>query len=358
VAGIRVVRVWTFVAANAGTVRRSLDYLSYMVSAIPAGLVQTRPDVVVGTSPQLLTVLAAWVVSRLKRVPCVFELRDLWPESMVAVGAASGGVPTRLLGRLSRFLYHRVDAIVAVTETFAGILSERGVPSDKVSVVRNGVDLGQFAPLSRNGPLRADLGIEDGRFLLTYVGTIGMAHGLSTLLDAAEAARGEPILFLLVGEGAERQTLERSAARRGLENVRFLGAVPRDRVPEILASSDAVLVHLKDDALFASVIPSKIFEAMATATPIILGVRGESADIVARAECGITVNPESPEEILDAVRRLRRDEPLARRLGGNGRLAAEREFSRREAAMRMLGVLSKVAGAERSGVLDCPRFPG
>lgn len=341
--GIRVVRVWTYVTPNEGRGRRSLDYLSYAVSAVPAALLEERPSVVVGTSPQLLAVLAAWVVSRLRRVPCVFELRDLWPESIVAVGAAAEGPPVRALAALARFLYRHTDRIVAVTDSFADILSRRGVPRSKISIVKNGVDLDRFSPGARDGRLRGELGIKPEAFLVTYAGTIGMAHGLSTVLDAAEASAGDDLAFLLVGDGAEKERLVREARTRGLANIFLLPGQPRARIPGILGSSDAVLIHLRDDPLFASVIPSKVFEAMAMARPIILGGKGESADLVRESGCGIVVPPENAGEIVRAATRLAADAGLARSLGESGRRVAAERFSRRASALRMLDVLRDVA---------------
>jgi glycosyltransferase involved in cell wall biosynthesis len=345
--GIRVVRVWTYVRPNEGVFGRSIDYLSFALSAVPAGLLERRPDVVVGTSPQLLTVLAAWVLSRLMRVPCVFEVRDLWPESIVAVGAAKDGRATRALARLADFLYGRSQMIVAVTDSFEEILSKRGVPKDKIAVVKNGVDLERFSPRPRDDGIRGDLGIAPETFLLTYAGTVGMAHGLSVVLDAAESSAERSLKLLVVGDGADKERLERDARARGLENVLFLPGQPRAKIPGILAASDAVLIHLRDDPLFASVIPSKIFEAMAMARPIVLGATGESAALVREAGCGIVVPPESPDAIVGAVRRIAGDAGFARSLGENGRRAAEERFSRRAAAIRMLGVLRDTAASGR-----------
>jgi glycosyltransferase involved in cell wall biosynthesis len=347
--GIRVVRVWTYVRPNEGVLRRSLDYLSFALSAIPAGLTESRPDVVVGTSPQLLTVLAAWVLSRLRRAPCVFEVRDLWPESIVAVGAARDGGPIRALSRLADFLYSHSQAIVAVTDSFVEILADRGVAREKMSVVKNGVDLELFSPRARNDDIRRDLGVGPDTFLLTYAGTVGMAHGLSTVLDAAEASAGRPIMYLVVGDGAEKERLARDARARGLENVLFLPGQPRSRIPGILAASDAVLIHLRDDPLFASVIPSKVFEAMAMAKPVVLGATGESAALVGKAGCGIVVPPEDAGALARAVARIGADPGFARSLGESGRRAAEEKFSRRAAAIRMLGVLTDAAWAGRRG---------
>ncbi len=342
--GIRVVRVWTYVTPNAGLIRRSFDYLSFMLSSLPAALIQERPDVVVGTSPQLLTVVSAWAAARLKRVPFVFELRDLWPESMVAVGAVSEGRATRGIAALADFLYQRADQVISVTESFIEVLKQRGIPEDKLAVVRNGVNLSEFTPGPRDNGLREEAGIRADDFLVTYVGTLGMAHGLTSVIATAELTRDEPIHYLLVGEGAERVELEREVGRLNLANVTFLGGQPRERIPRILNASDAVLVHLLDDPLFSTVIPSKIFEAMGVAKPIILAVEGESADIVTKANAGVVVRPESPAELAEAIRRLLSDPELARELGLSGRAAAEGEFCRRAAARKMLGVLSRVVG--------------
>jgi colanic acid biosynthesis glycosyl transferase WcaI len=340
--GIRVVRVWTYISANRGRTRRSLDFLSFMVSSIPAGVFQSRPDIVVGTSPQLFSVLAAWIVAGFRGVPSVFELRDLWPESLLAVGAEGRGKIVGLLSGLARFLYAHVTHIVSVTESFVEILAERGVPRDKMSVVRNGVALDAFTPAPREGVIREELGLGPDDMLVSYVGTIGMAHGLSVVLDAA--ALDPRTHFLIVGEGAEKEALVADASKRGLSNVTFMDRQPRERVPSILAASDAVFVHLRAEPLFEAVIPSKIFEAMAMARPIILAVRGESARIVARTESGLTVEPESPGQLVAAIESLRRDPELAKRLGENGRNAAEREFCRSASALKMLEVLAEVAG--------------
>jgi glycosyltransferase involved in cell wall biosynthesis len=345
--GIRVVRVWTYIRPNEGVFGRSLDYLSFALSAIPAGTIESRPDVVVGTSPQLLTVLGAWVLSRLRRVPCVFEVRDLWPESIVAVGAARDGPGIRALSHLAGFLYEHSQMIVAVTDSFEEILAGRGVPREKIAVVKNGVDLELFSPRPRDDGFRQRLGVDHDTFLLTYAGTVGMAHGLSTVLDAAEASAGQALTFLVVGDGAEKERLARDASARGLTNALFLPGQPRAKIPGILAASDAVLIHLRDDPLFASVIPSKIFEAMAMARPIVLGATGESAALVRETGCGIVVPPEDPGAVVRAAGRIAADPDLAVSLGESGRRAAEERFSRRAAAIRMLRVLSDAASAGR-----------
>jgi glycosyltransferase involved in cell wall biosynthesis len=341
--GIRVVRVWTYIAANVGTLRRSLDYISFMLSSIPAALVQERPEIIVGTSPQLLTTLAAWLVARLRRVPFVFELRDLWPESISAVGAVLDEASMRAMSAVAQFLYKRADAIVSVTESFVEVLASRGISRDKMVVVRNGASLSDFGGETGPSDVRLKAGIGEDRFLVTYLGTIGMAHGLGSVLDAAVMSGDEPVHFLFVGEGAEKSRLEAEASRRGLGNVTFLGNRPRVEIPGILAASDAVIVHLKDDPLFDTVIPSKIFEAMAAGVPIIHAVRGESARIVSEAGAGIVVEPESPGQTLAAISRLRSDRELSREMGKRGRAAVQESFNRKTLALKMLHALISVA---------------
>jgi glycosyltransferase involved in cell wall biosynthesis len=276
----------------------------------------------------------------------VFELRDLWPESIAAVGAVSGGPAMRVVAALARFLYKRADCIVSVTESFVSILVSRGVPKGKLAVVRNGVNLSDFKPGPKENGLREEAGIRPDEVLAPFVGTLGMAHGLKSVIAAAEITRGEPIHYLFVGEGAERAELEYEVKRLDLTNVTFLGSQPRERIPLILNASDVVLVHLRDDPLFRTVIPSKIFEAMAVAKPIVLAVEGESADIVTNARAGVVVRAESPAELAETLRRFRSDPGLAREFGLNGRHAAESEFCRRAAARRMLSVLARTAGIE------------
>jgi len=183
--GIDVIRVWSYITANEGFSRRVLDYLSFMLSAIVVGPWVRDVDVIVGTSPQFFTACAAYVVSRLKGVPYVFELRDLWPESIKAVGAMKDSRAIRMLERLELFLYRKSAAVVSVTESFKKVLVRRGIPAEKIHVVTNGVDVSQFRPRPKDRDLTARLGLE-GKFVAGYIGTHGMAHALETLIEAAE----------------------------------------------------------------------------------------------------------------------------------------------------------------------------
>ncbi len=346
--GVRVVRVWTYVTANEGFLRRSLDYFSFAVSGVIGGLFLARPDVIVATSPQIFTALAGCILAWVKRRPFVFELRDLWPDSIVAVGAMREGPLLRVLRRLEYWLYHRAAKIVSVTNAFKQVLVINGVPREKIAVIRNGVDLTAFVPGPKPVELARRLGL-GGKFVAAYVGTIGMAHGLETLLLAAEHLRGrKDLAFVLVGTGAERARLEEDAWHRGLDNVTFVGPVDKEEVKQYWRLCDVALVLLKDASLFLHVIPSKIFEAMGTGRPIILGVRGESAELLQEAGAGIAVAPENAQALAEATTKLMDNPALCRDLGGAGREFVERKFDRQDLALEMLKVLEEAAKRGRT----------
>lgn len=333
--GIQVVRVWTYMAPNAGFLRRSLDYLSFAVSAIAAGYWHDF-DVLVATSPQFFTALAGCVVGRLKGRPWVFELRDLWPDSIVATGAMRPGFAIRALERLELDLYRSADWVIPVTEAFRTDLVRRGISEDKIRVVSNGIDAADFATAASApaGPIRPER-----PFRVGYIGTHGLAHGLDMVFGAADALREEDVEFVLVGDGAQKSHLLAVAARLGLPNVRLLPPVPREGVVTAMADMDAMLVPLLDSPTFRKVIPSKIFEAAAARRPILLGVRGEAERLVMAYQAGLTFSPGDSSELVASVRALKDDPGLYHRLqGGCGRLALA--FDRKTLALRMLQYLS------------------
>jgi glycosyltransferase involved in cell wall biosynthesis len=342
--GIQVVRVWTYIAANAGFARRTLDYLSFMVTGFLAGLFQPRPDVIVGTSPQFFTNCAAWMLSVFRRRPFVFELRDLWPESIKTVGAMKDSAALRLLERLERFLYRRAAVVVAVTESFRRNLVARGIDPNKIAVVTNGVDLSRFRPLGRDSELAERLGLA-GKFVLGYIGTHGMAHALETILEAAARVKtlpeGANLRFVLLGDGARKQVLREIAAHRGLDNVLFLDSVPKAEVPRYWSLLDVSIIHLRKADNFTQVIPSKLFECMGMGIPVLHGVAGESAAIVEREGVGLVFEPENAEALCDSLLRLQRDRALYERLRARS-LAAAPRYERTARAREMLAILQDV----------------
>jgi colanic acid biosynthesis glycosyl transferase WcaI len=340
--GIRVVRVKTFVAANEGVVLRTLDFLTFMVTGFFGGLVQERPDVVVATSPQFFAAVAGWALSAARQRPFVFELSDLWPASITAVGAMRENLGLRMIERLELFLYRRAAKVVALTRSFKTDLVSRGIPAAKVAVVINGVDMSRYAPRPRDSQLAREVGLEN-HFVVGYIGTHGMAHALERVLDAAELLRTVPaVRFLFVGSGAARDRLVSEAARRGLSNVFLVPAQPKEMMPSYWSICDLALVHLKDTPLFRTVIPSKIFEAMAMGRPIVLAAPdGEAADIVRATGAGIVLPPEDPRALAEAVKSLSESPAAVAQLAQRALVAAPL-FTREKQARDMLAAIEEV----------------
>lgn len=339
--GIRVIRVWSYITVNEGFVKRILDYQSFMLSATLGALFVRGVDAVVGTSPQFFTACAAYAVSRLKRIPFLFELRDLWPESIKAVGAMQDSVAIRILERIELFLYHKAARIISVTHSFKKSLIARGVDGDKIAVVTNGVDVSRFSPRPRDTALVRELGLE-GKFVAGYVGTHGMAHALGTLLEAAALLRQDPdgdaYRILLLGHGARKAALIEQAQKMGLDNVIFLDSVPKEEVARYWSLLDVSIIHLRKTELFSSVIPSKLFECMGMGIPVLHGVAGESADIVARDGVGEIFEPENAEQLVAGLKRMRGDRVNYERYRSNC-LKAAGKYDRKTLAINMLAVI-------------------
>jgi glycosyltransferase involved in cell wall biosynthesis len=342
--GIQVIRVWTYITANEGFVKRILDYQSFMVMAILVSPFVRGVDVVVGTSPQLFTVCAAYVVSRLKRIPFVFELRDLWPESIRVVGAIGNSRLLDALERVELFLYRKAARIVSVTHSFKRNLIKRGVNANKVIVVTNGVDVSRFRPQPRDEVLAAQLGLQ-GMFIAGYIGTHGLAHGLETLLEAARRLQDNPnggdVRFLMLGDGANKAKLVEKAQAMGLVNVVFVSSVPKEQVVRYWSLLDVSIIHLKKTELFTTVIPSKLFECMGMGIPVLHGVAGESAEIVESEECGQVFEPENVDALCAVILMLKQQPALREKLRKNGLVAAGR-YDRHQLARKMLDEIETV----------------
>lgn len=344
-AGVKVVRTLTVPAPNSGVFLRSLNYAFYMVMAVACAPALPRTDVVVSTSPQFFCGLAGYFVSRIKRVPWVLEIRDLWPESITAVGAMKRSAVTRMLEVIEHFAYRKADRIISVTDSFVPRIAAHCGDPTKIHVVKNGVDLQFFSPDHDGGAMARSLGIE-GRFVAAYVGTHGMAHGLDVILRAADLLRDRrDIVFLMAGDGADRARLVQEKERLQLDNVLILGQVPKQQVPDLWAITDASLVLLRNQPLFNMVLPSKIFEAMGMARPIVLGVRGESERLVKDSGGGLCIEPENAQELASVVTALADDRTRAQAMGQAGRRYVEEHFDRRRLAGKLETVLSQLTAA-------------
>jgi glycosyltransferase involved in cell wall biosynthesis len=303
--------------------------------------------VIIATSPQLLVGLAGWWIAFARRIPFVFEVRDLWPESLTAVGVgAEDSLLHHALAAIARFLYQRADHIVVVTSAFKEHLIHRWrVPPEKIAIVENGVETGLFSPQPQaaDSEMRRQLGAEN-KFLVCYVGTMGMAHGLETLLAAtAHLQPSHPdVMFLLVGEGAEKERIKQMAQAQGLGNIHFLDQQPREKIPAIISASNACLVLLKKTDVFKTVIPTKMLEFMSCARPVILGVDGEARKIVEDAGAGIAIEPENSEALAHAIERLVSNPQICSELGQKGRNHILQHLSRKETANRYLQILQNL----------------
>lgn len=341
ISGIRVIRVWSYITANEGFIKRILDYQSFMLSATLAAPFVRSVDVVVGTSPQFFTACAAYLVSRMKRIPFVFELRDMWPESIKAVGAMKDSAVFRMLERIEMFLYRKAARIVTVTHAFKDTLIRRGIDGTKVDVVTNGVDLSHFAPQVKDAALVQKFGFQ-GMFMAGYIGTHGMAHALETLLEAAQTLQQTPgaenVRLMFLGDGARKQDLETQARAMGLGNVLFLESVPKDQVVRYWSLLDVSIIHLRKSDLFTTVIPSKLFECMGMGLPVLHGVAGESADIVRREQVGEVFESENAQQLVDGLLRMRNQSDTYESYQRNC-LAAAKRYDRKNLAQTMLQVL-------------------
>lgn len=348
--GVDVVRVWTYLRPNPGRVSLILNYITYLLSALAAFVFFVRrPNVVVATTPQFFCGIAGVLASWLKWCPLVLEVRDIWPESIVTVGAIRRGVIIRVLERLERWMYKSADHIVAVGPGYRDNILSKVDVGDRISIVTNGVDPSQFNPDESDDNFSRRYELDD-RFVCSYVGTVGMAHGLDVVIRAAERfkrAGRKDVLFLIVGGGAKLDDLREAVAKNELAHwIKLTGRLDKSEMPAVLSASDACLVHLSRVELFEHVIPSKIFETMAMQRPIIMGVRGRARDIVLSADCGVAMEPENDEQLYDILNSMADNPDSAAKMGRNGRQFVIQHFNRDELAKDMLDVVTRTAAGE------------
>jgi len=343
VEGIRVTRTCVLAAPNSAGGVRMVNYLSFACSALPAIAALDPVDVVVATSPPLTVGIPGFVAARVRRVPLVFEVRDLMPEGAITLGMLRNGVIIYLSEALEKFMYRNAKKIVALSMGIQDGVTRQGIPPEKTVVIPNGADTELFRPLDGTS-LRQELGLDD-RFVVLYAGTFGRRHGFDAIIQAAIALKPErDILFLLLGDGAEKGRLLQARERYGLDNLIILPARPKGEVPHFIAASDAcIATHRRLDLPWC--IPAKIFEYMACGRPVILGVDGEAAQIVGGAQAGICVGSDNSEGIVEAVLRLRSDPELCRRYGENGRRLVLERYSREALARHYEQVLLEVCKA-------------
>jgi glycosyltransferase involved in cell wall biosynthesis len=345
--GIDVIRVWVKASPVKTFRTRMVFYLSYAISAALAGLflARGRYDLIYATSPPLFVGGTALLLSFLRRIPLVFEVRDLWPESAVVLGELKNPRAIALAERLERACYRRARRIVVVTTGIRQRLLERGTPVEKLVLIPNGANTELFRPDPEAGAtLRSELGLGDA-FLVLYAGIHGIAQGLETVVEAARKLKDDQrIRFLFVGEGPVKAELYALAGRYGLNNVHFHDEVPRQRVPAYLSAADVALVPLRKLDLFTAAVPSKIFDAWAAGCPTLVSIDGEARRVLEESEAGHYVEPENPRALAEAIRDLAGNRETCREMGTNGRSFVEIHFSRQAQARTLEDALRSLTG--------------
>jgi glycosyltransferase involved in cell wall biosynthesis len=334
--GIRVIRVWTYISANNGFAKRILDYSSFAVTGFLAGLFE-RTDLIITTSPQFFTNFVGWGLSKVKRKPWIFELRDLWPDSILTVGAMKRTKLIDTLERLELFFYRKARRIIAVTNAFKQNLTKRGIDPGKIEVIPNGIDPNIFFSRPKNQKLLKQLNFKN-KFVVGYIGTHGMAHSLDFIISSLKYLDDPKIHFLFVGDGARKKQVVSLATEDQLKNVTFCDPVSKELVSDYIGICDAALVPLKKSETFKTVIPSKIFEAAAMQRPILLGVEGQAKEIVDTYGAGISFEPENREDFLSKVKTIKEDTILYQSLQvGCEKLALD--YQRKKLGLKMLSVI-------------------
>ncbi len=341
--GINVLRCWLYATPNRGVIRRSICFATFMFSSVFFAIFFSgKCDVVVATSPQMLCALGGYIVARFKRRPFVLEVRDLWPKQIIDLGVVKNGLVIRLLTWLEMMLYRRSKGVVVVAPATRDEIVSRGIPAEKLHVITNGIDESFFKPFEGTAQLREIAGWH-GQTVVMYIGTHGLSQGLVTILEAANLLRARPdIRFAFIGSGAEREALMQLARDMELENIDFLPMQPKEKMPDCYAAADICLVPLKKRDVFLYNIPSKMFEIMACARPILLGVEGQAKRLLEEAGAGVAVEPENAQAFADAIVALA-DDPAARRAyGERGRAHVIAHYSRSSKAQSYLDCLNEV----------------
>ena len=338
--GIQVHRVWTYITPNKGLIKRTLGHISFWICALLfAAKHVDDPDIVIGTSPTLFSVMAARRLALRKKVPFVMEVRDLWPGIFVDLGILNNPAIIRILEAWELWLYRKADIIITVTDGFRKNIIDRGINDVKIHTVHNGADLTFLQPGGKDPSLIEELDL-GGKFIVLYLGAHGISHGLDQLLDAAVLLSNlDEIVFLLVGDGSKKEELLEKARRENIENVVFHPPVTKENVPLYYNLADICLVPLRDVDLFRIFIPSKMFEIMAIGKAIVASLRGEAASILNSSEGAIVTEPEDIQGIAKAIKDLYQDPQRRKQLGQNGREFVEGKYSRSALAARYISII-------------------
>ena len=341
---IDIINSWIYLAPNKGKLRRIINYISFMISSIINSRHCKNPDVVIATSPQFLVALSGYVISKIKRKPFVLDIRDLWPDSIIAVEALKNNFMLKIMFKLEQFLYKKANAIIAVSPAFKELIVKKSnINPEKIHIITNGIDE-SFKNYQKNtGKSILPANIKN-KFIVSYIGTIGMAHKLENLVDTAKilSKRSNDIHFLIVGDGANKDNLENYINKLELKNVTLMSSVERNKVKDILDSVDVAVVHLKKNSVFRTVIPSKLFEYMLMEKPILHVADGYSCKLIEESKAGLVVQQENPEDLADKILYLKDNKDIRDKMGKNGYNYVINNYQIKNLAKKYLDVLSNL----------------
>lgn len=349
--GVRVLRTYIYPYHGSRSSLRMLNYATWMLSSMQAAWLAPSCDVIYVWHPPLTVGISAWIISKLKRVPFVYDIQDLWPESALASGLMRPGRLVDMLYRLAGWVYRQAPRILVVSQAAASYLRDRGVDASKISVAHHWLDTRPFErETTRN--VREEFGWSR-KFIVMFAGNLGMVQGLETVIEAAALLRDakveESIEFILVGDGADRPRLERLISEKGVTNVRFAGQHPSSEMPAFMRAADVLLVHLRCSQIADHAIPTKILSYMAAGRPVLCATGGAAADLIRSAEAGIVTDPGDAAALVEAVVHLASLSPEAReQLGQNGRAYLHAHFEKQAVIDEYERVLSEMAAARRS----------
>lgn len=345
---LEVLRCYVSEGYNKSFLGRFWSYVSFVFSSIVAGLFWVgKCDVIICTSPPLSIGLTGWILSKFKRIPMVFEVRDLWPESAIDTGVLTNRLLIKVAYWLERKSYRTANWINVLTPAFEKVLIEKkGVHPDRISMVPNGADLDIFKPANRNNWVREKYNLDD-KFVVTYVGAHGVANHLIQILETAKLFKDDKdAAFMLVGDGMQRQLLKDKASEWQLDNVVFVNSVPKDVIVDYIAASDVCTAVLKKVDVFKTVYPNKLFDYMAAAKAVIVAIDGVARKLVEDAGAGLYVEPENPAEFVRAVCKLKDDPQLRKQCGINGFKFVSENFARGVLADKYMQILINKVAAE------------
>ena len=342
-AGIRVIRAYTYRALHKSFVHRVFSFLSFMASSYIAGLGVKNVDLVWGTSPPIFQGVTAWLLARLKRVPFLFEVRDLWPAFAIAVGVLKNPTLIKMSLWLERFLYRHADQVVVNSPGYVAHVIERG--ARRVELVPNGADPQMFDPADPGASFRTANCLAD-KFVVVYAGAHGMSNDLGVALEAAkilqDASEPSDVVITFLGDGKEKPALQKQAAEMNLSNILFLPPVPKAEMSAALAGADACLAILKPIEEYKTTYPNKVFDYMAAGRPVVLAIDGVIRQVVDAALCGVFAQPGDPAALAQAIRQLAADRAASRQMGLSGRDYLEQHFSRSAVAEKLAGLLEEM----------------